>query len=119
MSYKFCLYSDIHGQIPQLEAVEKGVEKENPDKIVVIGDLVGLGPEPGEIVQHFMDKPWIDVVVGNVDLCVTRKVWETTKPKSPHQEWMFRMMEMTRQRLNDSQIEWLDKRPFLSPIHKI
>ena len=112
MSYKFCLYSDIHGQIPQLEAVEKGVEKENPDKIVVIGDLVGLGPEPGEIVQHFMDKPWIDVVVGNVDLWVTRKVWETTKPKSPHQEWMFRMMEMTRQRLNDSQIEWLDKRPF-------
>ena len=112
MTYKFCLYSDIHGQIPQLEAVEKGVEKENPDKIVVIGDLVGLGPEPGEIVQHFMDKPWIDVVVGNVDLWVTRKVWETTKPKSPHQEWMFRMMEMTRQRLNDSQIEWLDKRPF-------
>ena len=110
MSYKFCLYSDIHGQIPQLEAVEKGVEKENPDKIVVIGDLVGLGPEPGEIVQHFMDKPWIDVVVGNVDLWVTRKVWETTKPKSPHQEWMFRMMEMTRERLNDSQIEWLDKR---------
>ena len=55
MSYKFCLYSDIHGQIPQLEAVEKGVEKENPDKIVVIGDLVGLGPEPGEIVLHFMD----------------------------------------------------------------
>ena len=34
------------------------------------------------------------------------------KTEKPHQEWMFRMMEMTRDRLNDSQIEWLDKRPF-------
>ena len=42
MSFKFCLYSDIHGQIPQLDAVEAEVEKENPDKTVVIGDLVGL-----------------------------------------------------------------------------
>ena len=112
MSFKFCLYSDIHGQIPQLEAVEAGVKKENPDKVIVIGDLVGLGPEPGDIVQRMMDRPEIDVIVGNVDLWVTRKVWETTKPKSPHQEWMFRMMEMTRDRLNSSQIEWLDKRPF-------
>ena len=108
MSFKFCLYSDIHGQIPQLEAVEAEVEKENPDKTVVIGDLVGLGPEPGDIVQRMMDRPWIDVIVGNVDLWVTRKVWETVKPKSPHQEWMFRMMEMTRERLNESQLEWLD-----------
>ena len=112
MSFKFCLYSDIHGQIPQLDAVEAEVEKENPDKTVVIGDLVGLGPEPGDIVQRMMDRPWIDVIVGNVDLWVTRKVWETVKPKSPHQEWMFRMMEMTRERLNESQLEWLDKRPF-------
>ena len=60
--------------------------------MIVIGDLVGLGPEPGDIVQRMMDRP-IDVIVGNVDLWVTRKVWET-KTKPP-QEWMFRMMEMT------------------------
>ncbi|MBO33918.1 MAG: hypothetical protein CMM74_13245 [Rhodospirillaceae bacterium] len=112
MSFKFCLYSDIHGQIPQLNAVEDAVVKENPDKVVVIGDLVGLGPEPAEIVQRMIDRPKIDVVIGNVDLWVTRKVWETKTPKSPHQEWMFRMMEMTRERLNNSQLEWLDKRPF-------
>ena len=32
MSFKFCLYSDIHGQTPQLDAVEAEVSKENPDK---------------------------------------------------------------------------------------
>lgn len=112
MSFKFCLYSDIHGQIPQLDAVEAAVEKENPDKIIVIGDLVGLGPEPGEIVQRMKDRPWIDVVVGNVDRWVTRNVWEWGEPKSPHQEWMFRMMQMTKERIDQDLLDWLDKRPF-------
>ncbi len=112
MSFKYCLYSDIHGQIALLDAVEERVAAENPDKVIVIGDLVGLGPNPEVIVQRMMDRPEIDIVVGNVDLWVTRKVWETTKPKSPHQEWMFRMMEQTRERLNNEQLKWLDKRPF-------
>ena len=68
MSFKFCLYSDIHGQIPQLDAVEAEVEKENPDKTVVIGDLVGLGPEPGDIVQRMMDRPWIDVILSLIHI---------------------------------------------------
>ena len=106
MGFKYCLYSDIHGQITQLDAVEARVKLENPDKVIVIGDLVGLGPEPEVIVQRMMDRPEIDLIVGNVDLWVTRKVWETTKPKSPHQEWMFRMMEQTRERLNDEQIRF-------------
>ena len=112
MNFKYCLYSDIHGQIPQLDAVEAAVAAENPDKVIVIGDLVGLGPEPEKIVQRMMDRPEIDIVVGNVDLWVTRKIWETATPKSPHQEWMFRMMEMTRERLSEEQLEWLDKKPF-------
>ena len=72
------------------------LEKENPDKVIVIGDLVGLGPEPGDIVQRMMDRPEIDVIVGNVGSVGDPESVETTKPKSPHQEWMFRMMEMTR-----------------------
>lgn len=110
--FRFCLYSDIHGQVPQLEAVEAAVEKENPDKIIVIGDLIGLGPEPGEIVQRMMDRPWIEVVVGNVDLWSVNELYKTMKPKSPHQEWMFRMARMTHERLSDDQAAWLRKRPF-------
>lgn len=68
MRFRYCLYSDIHGQVPQLEAVERAVAKEKPDKVIVPGDLIGLGPEPDKIVQHFMERPGIDVIVGNVDL---------------------------------------------------
>lgn len=112
MSIRYCLYSDIHGQIPQLEAVEAEVAKESPDKVIVIGDLIGLGPEPEAIVQRMMDRPEIDVIAGNVDLWAAQRLDETMTPKSPHQEWMFRMSAMTRERLNDEQIQWLLKRPF-------
>lgn len=112
MKMRYCLYSDIHGQIPQLEAVEAAVAKENPDKTIVIGDLVGLGPDPEVIVQRMMDRPEIDVIAGNVDLWAAQRLDETMTPKSPHQEWMFRMSAMTRGRLSDSQIDWLLKRPF-------
>ena len=111
-TYRYCLYSDIHGQVPNLDAVEAQVATENPDKIIVIGDLVGLGPEPEKIVQRFIDRPEIDLIVGNVDLWVVDAMYETMVPKSPHQEWMFRMMAQTHKRLNEEQCAWLRKNPF-------
>ena len=112
MSIRYALYSDIHAQIPQLEAVEAAVAKESPDKIIVIGDLIGLGPDPGEIVQRFMDRPEIEVISGNVDLWSANKTYEKMTAKSPHQQWMFDMAKMTRDRLNDDQVKWLQQRPF-------
>ena len=46
---KFVLYSDIHAQLAQLEAVQEAVDKENADKEIVAGDLVmlGVGPATG------------------------------------------------------------------------
>ena len=49
MSFKFCLYSDIHGQIPQLDAVEAEVNKENPDKTETILAVLKEGASFGEM----------------------------------------------------------------------
>ncbi len=109
---KFALYSDIHAQIPQLDAVQAAVARENVDKVIVIGDLVMLGPDSDKVVQRLMDSPEIDVVVGNLDLWVVNKRWETHEPKSPHQAWMFEMAKKTREQMTEEQLEWLGKLPF-------
>jgi predicted phosphodiesterase len=109
---KFALYSDIHAQIPQLDVVQEAVARENVDKEIVIGDLVMLGPDSDKVVQRLMDSPHIDVVVGNLDLWVVNKRWETHEPKSPHQAWMFEMAKKTREQMTEEQLEWLGKRPF-------
>ena len=109
---KFVLYSDIHAQVPQLEAVQAEVDKENADKEVVIGDLIMLGPEPSEVVDNIRSRPNTDVVVGNLDLWVVNKRWETHEPRSPHQAWMFEMAKQTRERLSEDQLHWLANLPF-------
>ena len=101
---KFALYSDIHAQLPQLEAVQAAVDKENADKEIVIGDLIMLGPEPGEVVDNIRSRPNCDVIIGNLDLWVVDKLWEVNKPKSPHQAWMYDMAKMTRERMTDDQM---------------
>lgn len=110
---KFALYSDIHSQIPQLDAVQEAVAKENVDKEIVIGDLIMLGPDPEKVVDRFMvERKDVDLVIGNLDLWVTNKRWETHQPKSPHQAWMFEMAKQTRERLSEGQIQWLRGLPF-------
>ena len=109
---KFALYSDIHAQIPQLDAVQEAVAKENVDKVVVVGDLIMLGPDSDKVVDRIRSRPEIDVVIGNLDLWVVNKRWETHEPKSPHQAWMFEMAKKTREQLSEEQLDWLRKRPF-------
>ena len=109
---KFALYSDIHAQVPQLNAVQAAVDKENVDKEIVVGDLIMLGPEPEKVVENIRNRKNTDVVVGNLDLWVVNKRWETHQPKSKHQEWMFHMAKQTRERLSDDQLKWLKMLPF-------
>jgi len=113
---KICLYSDIHAQLPQLEAVQAAVDKESPDKEIVIGDLIMLGPDPSEVVENIRNRVRTDVVVGNLDLWVVNKRWETHEPKSPHQAWMFGMAQQTRERLSQKQLDWLGNLPFSMTI---
>lgn len=109
---KFVLYSDIHAQVPQLEAVQAAIAEEKADKEVVIGDLIMLGPDPEGVVDNIRNRPNTDVVVGNLDLWVVDKRWETHEPRSPHQAWMFDMAKQTRERLSQEQLDWLGKLPF-------
>lgn len=109
---KFVLYSDIHAQMPQLEAVQEAVDKENADKEIVIGDLIMLGPEPSEVIENIRGRKNTDVVIGNLDLWVVNKRWNTHKPKSPHQAWMFEMAKQTRELLSEDQLQWLRMLPF-------
>ncbi|MEA1871324.1 MAG: metallophosphoesterase family protein [Candidatus Bipolaricaulota bacterium] len=60
------LLSDIHGNLPALDAVLAALAKETIDRIVCCGDIVGYGPWPGEVVARLRE---VDVrcVQGNHD----------------------------------------------------
>ena len=47
---KIAVVSDIHGNIYALMKTLEDIDEQNVDKIICLGDLVGYGPHPNEVV---------------------------------------------------------------------
>ncbi len=61
---RYGILSDIHGNHDALDSVLRGLEREDIDSYVCLGDLVGYGPEPQACVQRIR-KVADSVVAGN------------------------------------------------------
>jgi predicted phosphodiesterase len=68
---RFLILSDIHGNIEALDAVLSRAPRDSYDRLLVLGDLVGYGANPNEVVDRIFDlKP--DVIIrGNHDKVAT------------------------------------------------
>lgn len=52
MKVKIALFSDIHANLPALNAFFGDVEKHRPDVIYCLGDLVGYNIWPNEVIHE-------------------------------------------------------------------
>lgn len=66
---RYALISDIHGNLPALEAVLGDVATRDVDAIFHLGDLVGYGPWPNEVVRTLAEAG-IAGISGNYDTTV-------------------------------------------------
>ncbi len=58
--------SDVHGNLVGLEAVLADVAGERVDRVVCLGDVAAMGPQPGEAVARVRGLGWA-TVKGNTD----------------------------------------------------
>jgi putative phosphoesterase len=63
---KYAVFSDVHGNLPALEAVLSDIEGQGVGKILHCGDLVGYGPFSNEVINLIRSKG-IAGVMGNYD----------------------------------------------------
>lgn len=68
---KIALFSDIHANLPSLEAFFKDVEERRPDVIYCLGDLVGYNIWPNEVINEIRRRG-IPTIAGNYDFGVGR-----------------------------------------------
>jgi len=67
---RYALISDIHANLPALEAVLQHIDEESkPDALYHLGDLVGYAPWPDEVVALLRERA-IPGVAGNYDSTV-------------------------------------------------
>ncbi|AYF54565.1 YfcE family phosphodiesterase [Clostridium novyi] len=66
---RIAIFSDIHGNIEALKAVLENIKSKNVHRVVCLGDLVGYGPFPNEVIDLIKSKD-ILTIAGNYDMAV-------------------------------------------------
>ena len=62
----FAVFSDVHGNLPALEAILADIERRGVLRTLCLGDLVGYGPSPNEVALLVRDSD-IPSLMGNYD----------------------------------------------------
>lgn len=68
---KIALFSDIHANLPALEACLADMEVRKPDAVYCLGDLVGYNIWPNEVINEIR-KRGIPTIAGNYDFGIGR-----------------------------------------------
>ncbi len=100
------LISDIHGNLPALEAALEYIHTIKPDKIYCLGDIVGYGPWPNECVQ-LVDDTCDQSLMGNHDYAAIGLL-DTIGFNPVASE----AMDWTRYKLGTDSLTFLKKLPF-------
>ena len=63
---RIAIFSDVHANLPALEAVLADIEATGVDASFGLGDLVGYAPWPNEVLERLRDEGF-PIVMGNYD----------------------------------------------------
>jgi diadenosine tetraphosphatase ApaH/serine/threonine PP2A family protein phosphatase len=99
---KLALLSDLHANLPAFEACLEHARQQGANRFAILGDLVGYGPYPAEVVERCRELQREGAVVlrGNHD---TFDVSSTPVVAS----WGSMSASWTRQQLTEEQRDWL------------
>ncbi len=67
---RYLIFADIHGNLEAFLAVLKFVQKKKIDHYIFLGDLVGYGASPNEIIQKVQSLKPLSLIRGNHDKAV-------------------------------------------------
>ena len=94
------LISDIHGNLPALEAVLDDIERHAVDEIWNLGDLLGYAPFPNEVIEK-VQKVCAANLIGNYDRKVLdfsdkQAKWKHKKPRAKYIGFQWNHGQLTK-----------------------
>ena len=103
---RIAFVSDIHGNLPALEAVLRDLDEVHPDAVVLGGDLALGGPHPAQVVDRLRGLGWPSVL-GNTDEALD----ESRLPEAARTEFIRTTSARTRDMLGPERVAWLTGLP--------
>lgn len=105
---KIALISDVHGNLPGLEAVLADLEGFKPDLLAAAGDLIG-GPYPNEVI-HLLREQNAVMIKGNTDLSLLHFVRRET-PEEWHYLRQYALMQWNERHVSPDSLAFLGSLP--------
>jgi predicted phosphodiesterase len=94
---RLAFLGDIHGNLPALEVVLDDIDRQAPDAVYLLGDLVNRCPWTLEVLEVLREREWISVQ-GNHDLVLallhTPEGWPqfNNKDRFPNVHWTWEQL---------------------------
>lgn len=102
---KLALISDLHGNLEALHGVLDHIAQRGIDDIICLGDVVGYGPNPVEVIDIVREKCRV-TIMGNHDEAMLRgPVGFSTIARGPI-DWMKTLMKVTLFNRDEMQVRW-------------
>lgn len=102
---RLAVISDIHANLQAMEAVIADIQEQNVDETIFLGDLIGFGPSPMEVIEFSFDS--IDrFVLGHCEAAICGRL-----PMDYLDDAMKQSLEWTRSVLNKDILDFLNSFP--------
>ena len=110
---RVAVITDIHGNLPALEAALGAIEKLGIEEVYCGGDLVGYGPHPNEVCARIQELA-IPTIYGNYDYAIARDLDDCgCAYVTPHdRELGQRSVEWTLEHTNQASKDFMLGLPF-------
>ncbi len=84
---RIAVLADVHGNVPALEAVIEDVTSQQPDGVLVGGDLVGRGPCGKQVVRRITEMGWRSVRGNHEDYLLAFRQQRVKRSLADRSEW--------------------------------
>jgi len=107
---KIAIFTDVHANLPALEAALAAIDQLGCDLIVHTGDAIAIGPHPAECLERLQQLPHKRLIMGNHD------AWFAFGLPQPQPTWMsdgeVAHQQWTHAQLSESQQDDVQQWPF-------
>lgn len=102
---KYAIVSDLHANLPAWRAVLRDIVQQHADRILCLGDVVGYGPQPVEVLESLYGEA-CRVALGNHDAVLIGRM-----PPDGFQAVARDILERTRNRVARDALRWISTWP--------